>query len=339
MKYFSTFITGTGEIVQKALIDKLVDVKIDSCFDGLVFYSTKEGYQFIKSLHFLNNSFVLIYLNENKGLKNSGELLVDFLHQNTNRLLFNVDLPENTSTFRIVAVTNNELSKVDKELILSAEKLFSDKFRIQVDKSKPDIEFWFMTRSEGIGIVGLRITKTPNYEKMLYKGELRPEMANIMCLLADLKPSDTLLDPFAGYGSIPSEAAKIFAVKKIFAGEKDKIIFKLLKEKLSLYKKKIVIGKWDGLNITSLTDKTIDKIITDPPWGFYDEEVNIEEFYKSAFLEFKRVLRPGGIIVLLSAQKSLIENMVEKNKEFELLKTYNILVSGKKASLFKIIPN
>lgn len=48
---------------------------------------------------------------------------------------------------------------------------------------------------------------------------------------------------------------------------------------------RIVAGKWDALNLSSLANTSIDKIITDPPWGFFGNTgVNLKKFYKDMAL-------------------------------------------------------
>jgi len=215
--------------------------------------------------------------------------------------------------------------------------ILSGTCQLKVDKAKPDIEVRFLKRTEDYGLVGLRLTQTPNYEKLLHKGELRPELANLMCQLAELDHSDVVLDPFAGYGSIPIECAKNFKVKQVMAGERDKTVFKILQKKVNEFRLKIIVGKWDALNLTSLTDGSVNKIITDPPWGNYENKgTELEGFYKNMFNEFIRVLKPNGLMVILMGQKELFAEIISGFPELKLVENYNILVSGKKAAVFKI---
>jgi tRNA G10 N-methylase Trm11 len=211
-------------------------------------------------------------------------------------------------------------------LLQKLEKLLSNKLRLKVDRSKPDLEI-----REGYGIVGLRLTHNPNYEKTLHKGELSPKLAHIMCLLADLNKHDVVLDPFAGYGSIPIECARNFKVKQVIASEKDKGVFRILQEKTKKLKSKIITGRWNALDLVSLRDNSIDKIITDPPWGFYNNKKgSLREFYKIMFDEFIRVLKPGGLIIILMGQKELFSEIISNNPKLNLINKYDTLVSGKK---------
>ncbi len=336
--YYSTFITGTQEIIPTALKQKLKDVQIDTVLDGLVVYKTAEPVEKIKDLRFFNNTFVLLFRTKSKI---SLEKLAKTILGNRNVLS---GIPKvifkNKRSFRVITSDENETVSINKSLLAKTENVISKKLKLKTNRSLPDLEFWFLKRSEGYGFIGIRITKTPNYEKTLHKGELRPELANLMCLTGDLKQSDVVLDPFAGYGSIPIECVKSFKVKQIIASEKDKEVFKLLEKRVKEFGKKIVLGRWDALNLTSLTNSSVDRVITDPPWGLYSQKnVDIEEFYQKMMNEFSRILKPGGLLVLLTAQKEILEKTINRSKTFKLLSKYDVLVSGKKAAIYKIGTN
>lgn len=333
--YFSTFLTGLQDVVDVALKQELKGVKVDKVLDGVVFYETELPIETVKKLSFLNNTFLLLHTFKNVSELSTEEFIKDILDNAKLLALIPNEVYKGNKTFRIIASNENQIVKVNNGLLQKAEDFFSNKLKLRLDKSNPDLEVWFIKRSEGFGLVGLRIGKKLNYEKYLHKGELRPELANLMCLIAELKTTDTVLDPFAGYGAIPIECAKFFSVSKVIAGEIDKSVFNILKEKVG--KEKVILGRWNALNLNSLTDNSIDKIVTDPPWGLYgNKDMDINHFYEDMFKEFVRVLKPNGAIVLLTAQKELLERLLGKFPTLSLEVKYDTLVSGKKASIYKI---
>ena len=99
---------------------------------------------------------------------------------------------------------------------------------------------------------------------------------------------------------------------------------------------KAAVYQWDARDMTPLEDDSIDRIITDPPWGMYDAERygNLLAFYVDFMCEFARVLRPGGTLVMLSAAKA---ETMRASREAGLVPTgkLDILVNGKKASIFR----
>ena len=81
----------------------------------------------------------------------------------------------------------------------------------------------------------------------------------------------------------------------------------------------------------------MNKIITDPPWGIYKEDKrDYVEFYSKVLREFERVLIPNGIAVILTARKDGFIKALKSMPNLNLEKDYHILVSGKKAGVYKL---
>ena len=340
--YFSTFITGLQEIVDISLKRDFPDAEIVLLLDGLVVYRTNQSLQKVKELRCLNNTFLLFKLFENISGEKPIEIMMRRVMEDSNTMdkLPN-GLTLNNSTFRVVASQENQLVSVNKQLLEQIERLFKAKLNLlRVNRSKSDFEVWFLWRTEGYGFVGLRLTKTPNHEKTLHKGELRPELANLMCAISEPASSDVFLDPYAGYGSIPIERAIAFPYKQIIANEKDPATLKILEDKVKQIKQKIVVEKWNALDLNYLKDNSVDKIITDPPWGvFTSQEVDFNDFYSRMLKEFTRVIKPGGLIVILMGRKDLFEQVLGRFSSLSPVKKYDTLVSGKKAAIYKLRSN
>ena len=86
-----------------------------------------------------------------------------------------------------------------------------------------------------------------------------------------------------------------------------------------------------------LSSESVDKIVTDPPWGLYEDiKMGIEEFYKLAIFKMNKVLKCNGIIVLLVSRQIDIEAVLNEFHDLRVLQNFNVLVSGKKANLIKL---
>ncbi|MEK7188781.1 MAG: RsmD family RNA methyltransferase, partial [Patescibacteria group bacterium] len=313
--YFSTFITGLGDVVIPALEKRLSKFNLKLLLDGLVIYGTKSSDKEIKYTRFLNNSFFLLKLFDN--LKEcSFEKMAEWILREHS--LNKPPLSPKSSTFRIVFSRENQIVSVNPRLQEKLENYFSKLFKLQIDRANPDVEIWFLWRNEGYGFIGVRLTHKPNYEKVLNKGELRPELAHLLCLISQPDKDDVFLDPFASFGAIPFERAISFPYTKIIASDRDKQIFQKLQKRAGDLGLRIILGRYDALNLSSLTNESVTKIVTDPPWGFYKEEKNTEEFYTKMLEEFVRVLKPDGLIVILTGQKELLEKLFEKFSNLKL---------------------
>jgi tRNA G10 N-methylase Trm11 len=185
------------------------------------------------------------------------------------------------------------------------------------------------------GFFMLRITKN---KKKLDKGELRPELTNLLCRLSVPGENDVFLDPFCGSGAIPLERSRIADFKGIFASDRDENLIKELKNKIKKMKtskiqKSFFIKNLDFFNNT-FDDNFFDTIVTDPPWGIY-EKID-ENFYPNFLKNSYRILKPGGKLILLSARKEYFaKESIADN--FVLETSFDILVSGKKAGVYLLI--
>ena len=328
-QYFSTFIVGLGEVIQNQLDKALDDFEVDLLLDGLIVYRSSAPWEKIKSLRFLNNSFLC--LSEFKGKLNGPMVYM------TERVL-REPLPQiklGKKSFRVIFSLANEPVAVNKDLLAKLEQKISLQYKVEVDRTSPEMEFWFLYRSEGYGFFGLRLTRHPDYKKILQKGQLRPELANLLCLLSEPKAEDVILDPFAGSGAIPLERAN-FPYKQIYAGEIEEQLVKAIQEKTK--GKKILLLQLDATDLKDFASASIDKIITDPPWGVsVGKDIDIAKLYERMFKEFARVVKPGGLVILLVGNKELFESILKCYfSEFSLLIKYDLLVSGKKAAIYKL---
>lgn len=332
--YFSTFITRFDDVVSNELVKRLKDVEVLLLTDGLIIYKTSSSLDEIKKLKFLNNSFVLLKKFENISENSLKDILKVLIKDNNFENIIRKSFSKRNLNFRIRASIKNQFVAINKNVLRNLEqKVVRSAKNLRVDRSLPDVEFLITIRSEGFGLAGAQFTSRPNYEKTLKKGELYPELSYILCLISEPNENDVFFDPFAGHGSIPAQRLS-FSHKRIIAGEIDRDLQRGLEKNFS---KRVVVAPVDALSLSTISDNSIDKIVTDPPWGLYDTEKDIPKFYFLMLKQFLRVIKRDGIMVILTAQKELMEELLGKFKgQLKLEEKYGTLVSGKKAGVYKI---
>lgn len=340
-RYFSTFIPGFGELVQSQLKKEFSDLQVELLLDGLILYQTEASIEEVFRLRFLNNSFYVFHFFK-KIERNSLVRMMKFVYQSD--FLKKMSVPRvkgRDRTFRVITSYENKLGAVDLNILKNAEEKIGRATRFRLDRGLPDLEFWFLERSEKVGFFALRLTYDRRSEKSLLKGELRPELCNLLCLLSEPSLGDVFLDPFSGTGAIPKERAK-FPYEEILISEKETEKVHTLREEIK--GKGIKVFHGDATNL-SLKDGSVNKVVTDPPWGEFDKTrhsgfagwpEDIERLYRGMFAEFGRIIAPGGIVVILSSQKELVEKILAEQEQFKPAARYNILVSGRKAGVFKL---
>lgn len=337
-KYYSTFITGFSEVVKQALLSRIKDVKIDLLSDGLVIYKTSADTDTIKQLRFFNNSFLLLQQFPKLGANPINEMFRQVIRNKSLISVIHNYIPMKNTAFRVMATIENQFVSMDKNLLGKLESIISQEKGLILNRSKPDIEFLFAVRREGYGLFGLRLTRHTSYEKILEKGEIYPELAHILCLISEPKADDAFLDPFCGSGAIPLARAKGFPYKTIYASDIEKVFVDKVRNKANNLKSKVVVEQCNALKLRNISNNSIDKVVTDPPWGIYlGKELNLEQFYQDMLMELWRVLRPDGLLVVMVANKDLFETVLDKfSDKLGLLIRFDTLVSGQKAGVFKI---
>ena len=337
--YLSTFISGLQQPVKELLRKNLADIRFVLLLDGLVLYRTKARISKLQKLEFLNNTFlVLQYLRKTSSSKTA---IQDILRQIVGvRWEISDDgvFLLRQKSFRVVLSDENKLVRGDNQLLRQLEKRISRRWRMRVDRSKPQVEFWLLRRREGVGFFMIRLTRN-NLKRRIFKGELRPELAYVLCYLSEPQRNDIFLDPLAGYGAIPLARAKNFPYAFIWAMDRDRKCGRIIKRKIKKARviKRVGVLVQDALRMKQIADESITRIVTDPPWGLYTPVKNISQFYRKMLREFMRVLQSGGIIVLLTARKEEFEAALADYDNLSIVKKYDILVSGKKAAIYKLV--
>ena len=324
----STFITGFQSVVEEDLTKRFSKIKIINLYDGLIHYRFDGDSRELEKIIYFNNTFFVLKSMKGKGL--SFPSLVGALTSSKNYFLVN------KGSFRIRFVQENQFAKVDKNLTRRAEDYVLANSKLKLDRLSPTNEVWFSIRREGFAFCGELISKREFTEKNLNKGELRPEIAYFICCFADINPDDTILEPFCGYGSIPTQLAKKFRFKKLYISdiEAERVELTKSRKQISAAPEGLIDCRVaDALNLNYIEDKSISLVITDPPWGFYEDIGDIKDFYTKTFKSLNRLLADDGRLVLLSARKEELEE-VAAAQGFKIKKSLHTLVNGKKAGLY-----
>ncbi len=331
--YYSTFIPGLLQPVEEALRSALPDLRIVLSLDGLIAYESDAKAETIRRLPFVTNSFYTLKSFSGPGAQALPGMAMNILDDPE----LSFETPEaftRRNTFRIITSVANQLVALDNEILQRLEQRVTERMGIRPHRSKPDFEFWLALRSEGYGFFALRLTHHKSYDKTLQKGELRPELANILCRLSEPAAKELFLDPFCGAGAIPIQRARMPPAGLVLASDIDAEKVTALKARVKALDltKRIVVRCGDALDLSRYEAGSIHKIVTDPPWGqFAQVSSSLADFYGRMMAEFGRVTRAGGIMVILTGEAEVLEGCLGR---LRVLRRFNILVSGRKASVF-----
>lgn len=328
-EYISSFTTGFAEVIRRALPLSLPGAETIAVYDGLVHYRYGGDPKNILRVDYFNNSFYVLRRYAGSALtfpkmaaKAAGGKLRPLVSK---------------GTFRIRFSRENRFEKVDRSACAAVERAVCAASGMKPDRVNPQSEFWFIIRSENVGFFAELLQKRAATEKTLQKGELRPELAFLLCVYAGLTPPArlTVCDPFAGRGAIPLQLAARFQAEKLIAGDLDPACTEALRQNPALKKPGVQILTEDARALPSVPDGAVDLIVTDPPWSYYEQIDDITGFYAEMLRSFHRVLKPGGRAVVLTARKNELLAAAEAAGAV-VSNQLNTLVNGKKAGVFTI---
>ena len=329
-EFISSFITGFQSVVESDLAARFPKIKILNLFDGLIHYRFDGDSRELEKIIYFNNTFFVLKTMKGKGLNFPS--LIGAVTSSKNYFLVN------KGSFRVRFQNENQFTKVDKNLTRRAEEYVLANSKLKLDRLSPTNEVWFSIRREGFAFCGELISKREFTEKNLNKGELRPEIAYFLCCFAGIQKEDVVLEPFCGYGSIPTQLIKKFSFKKLYISDVENERVELTKSRkqiASALQELIDCRTADALSLNHIEDKSISLVITDPPWGFYEDIGDIKEFYTKMFKSFDRVLATEGRMVILSARKEELEMTAAANG-LKIKNSLHTLVNGKKAGVYLI---
>ena len=111
------------------------------------------------------------------------------------------------------------------------------------------------------------------------------------------------------------------------------------RENLAKKGRDLFIAQADATNLGFLGDSSVDKIVCDPPWGIYLAENYSDDLfrlYSASLNELVRVTKAGGTIIALLGRGALSTKLMHDfRNRLELVGEYDLLVAGKKATIFR----
>lgn len=330
--YASTFTSGLEPLIKDQLPRLLRGCQIYDIYNGLIVFRFDGKQEMLDRLDIFANTYLVLHRQNNPTFKSMVRQAAAKADPSfTSRV-------RSGQTFRVRFQKNGQLERVERDVHEQAEDLVKRRARLRVDREHPDHEFWYIIRSENIGLYCMLVSRREQTERDLPQGELRPELARCICLYSGAAARETLLDPFAGHGALPGQLLKSRRYAAVLMGDSDRECVRRMRRKFAapIEEGKAAVYQWDARDMAAIEDGSIDRIITDPPWGIYDGERygDIQEFYNEFMREFVRVLRPGGTLTLLSAAK--VEAMrAARAAGLRPEGRLDILVNGKKAALLR----
>ena len=341
MKYLVSCISGLQDVIWENLPRAVGPATLLAKEEGLLVFEGNSSPQQVRSVPYLNNCFLV--LDQPVAGGSLSDALRALPHSDAWHLPLSRSVTPNERTFRLVLSDENQLVAGDRNSLAQLRSTIAWLTHMKDSPRGAHVEFWILRRRSGQVYLCKRLSRRSRTEDDLRKGELRPELAHLLCLISEPAPADIFLDPFAGSGAIAFARAH-YLYNMIFAFDIEPSNVEAMKSKVkentaltARKKSPLIVRLADARKLDRIQDGFIDKVVTDPPWGFFDTSLaDPASLYRTALAELCRVTKVGGIIVLLLGDRNLAgEVSTEFSDRLELVTRFDILVSGKKAVIYK----
>ena len=226
------------------------------------------------------------------------------------------------------------------DLGLAAERAVLGGSSWRLDREAAPLEIWLQQAGREL-VVGLRLSTGSMRQHGGREAErgaaLRPSVAAAMVRLTNPADDDVFLDPMCGTGTLLLERAAAGRYQMLLGGDADPAAVEATLANFGPRHQPRRIERWDATRLP-LEDASVTNLACNLPWGRQvSEQAALPSLYGGMLREARRVLAPGGRMVLLTSEWKLLKNAIKGRPEFELEQTLaNIEILGRRADIFSL---
>lgn len=238
-------------------------------------------------------------------------------------------------TFRAIARKSGHHAYRRVDIQRAVEAAVAERYpgwRLVDDDS--DLELWTHLVS-GTLIVGLRLSdetlRQRTYKSASLPASLKPTVARAMVRLSRPEPSDVVLDPMCGAGTLLIERALELQHGLLVGGDLEPSAVAAAGGNVGRRFQPIVLARWDARRLP-LADASVSRVLANLPFGRQvgTPEGN-RELYPAVLREIARVLQSGGVAVTLTPERRLLERSL--GGAFVLEREVPVTVRGFRAAI------
>jgi 23S rRNA G2445 N2-methylase RlmL len=216
-----------------------------------------------------------------------------------------------TTTFRVVARKGGHHAFRRVDLQRAVEAGVAERYpgwRLVEDDA--DLEIWCQLVDSTL-VVGLRLSdetlRQRDYKAASLPASLKPTVARAMVRLSRPEPDDVVLDPVCGAGTLLIERALEERYALLLGGDIDGEAVGAASANVGRRYQPLLLARWDARRLP-LPDGSVSRVLANLPFG---RQIGTPEgaraLYPALLGEVGRVLKPGGLAVVLTPERRLLE--------------------------------
>jgi hypothetical protein len=330
VRVLAQFAAGLGELVQDGLARDLSSVKTVFCDESTLIFETDSPAPHVARLPYLNNAFYVLTSVRRAPLPTAIPGLIRKIER-----LDVARLAPNTDVFRIMASIDGSLVAIPRDVRSRLEVAIHARTGARVEaRGGSGAEYWVIGRRDLDSLVlGLRLAVRKTGKQP--KGSLAPQLCELLIRAGQPQSDDVFLDPFGGSGSVVLARSNYPAGLIIYSDVAYADLRGLLPTGLARRREMTFLSE-DARDLPSIADDSIDCVVTDPPWGDYEDLGEpYETFMADVAHNLRRVLRPhkGRLIMLVGRRREDVVLSTLSATGFRRSRVHRILVNGHPASV------
>ena len=294
VRYYIQFTAGIGDLVYQTLTGELSGMRVEYSDDSAMIFEAADPPQRIAVLPYVKNAFLIVVSVGRGGLDAS----IVQLGRRLQNAMFPRS-PDRGNGFRLMFHVDGALVPVNPKDKAALERAVAARTGRHVEPRGSCQEYWVVGRT-GLDklLLCIRLPRPRREEKA--RGAISRELSAVMVAASGPDPRDVFLDPFGGSGSF-AVARLEHPVRKVWYSDIRLAEHRPAFDARLVRDDRVRLLDEDALRLPSISDGSVDVIVTDPPWGEH-EALNrpYREFAAGIAASFARVLRPGrGRYVIL----------------------------------------
>ncbi|MGW2475318.1 TRM11 family SAM-dependent methyltransferase [Streptomyces sp. NPDC001665] len=331
MRYFIQYPAGTSELVADAMSHFVDDFRAEYQDDSAMLFSSSSPMERVANIPFAKNSFAVIT-----------EIRRGDINANVGQLAGSLKKSQfpplpgpRARGFRVMVHVDGELASVAGAPKREIERTVSACTGMRLEPSGRGQEYWVIGRLDMRDLMFCARLPKPALPKKA-RGALSHELSSMLVLASEPHPDDTFLDPFAGSGSFVV-ARLALPAREVIYSDRDLADHREQLPGETLRDRRVRLLDEDAMVLPSVPDGSVDAVVTDPPWGEYEElPVSYEEFVRATTNSLARVLNPtkGRYVLLCARRGAPAVDTALTNAGLAVRATHEILVNGHPATVF-----
>ncbi len=190
------------------------------------------------------------------------------------------------------------------------------------------------------GYISVKLSKNDMaqrpYKHAHIPASLKPTLAYSMVRLSRPHPDDVFLDAMCGAGTILLERAFTHRYRYLIGGDVSTDALDATVENFGRQHQPRQFFHWDARRLP-LHSNTVDKIVCNLPFGeTVGNLTELTNLYRHSLKEYARVLKPKGRMVLLTSQRTLLDEELQRLRFLNVRQRLRVDVRGKRAWIYAI---